>query len=178
MPKLTRPMFADGVAGLWEVALRNFARDHAVHGTLVALDAMARQRYFMHAPEGDPLVTQKGFIPVPGPWLEHLPLIEREFKAHKAVAAVLIGEAWTGKDEVAVDMLRMNIAPHEHPLKDEFVFVVGCYPREFLMTGHQAVIERDERGENPRLANHRPLVESSGMTVMASWLVDLLPRPH
>jgi hypothetical protein len=178
MPKLTRPMFTDAVAGLWNVALRNFDRDHTVHGTLVALDAMSRQRFFMHAPENDPLVLKKGFVPVPGPWHEHLPLLEREFKAHKAVAGILIGEAWTGQQEVARDMLRMNIAPHEHPLKDEIVFVVGCYPREFLTTGFQAVITRDEKGENPQLAEARPMVESGGIVVMATWLVDLLPRPH
>ena len=134
MPVLTPAMFTDAVDVVWEGAKRSFDRNKQIHSHLVAFDAQATSRAFLQAHPDNPDLQGKDVVAVPGPWTDHLDLIEAEFRAHRAVAAILIAEAWIGHDDVAVEMFRMGIDPHEHPFKDEMVFTVGQWPRARLST--------------------------------------------
>lgn len=177
MPKLTRSTFIAAVGDLWGLAQRNFDKDGYVHGCLVAVDSMSRQHFFMHGPVDDPRILANGIVPVPGPWLDHLPQIEAQLREWKTVAAIMVGEAWKVSGEYAVDVISMDLAPNERPVKTEIVFVAGFWPREHVALVHQGVIERDEHGENARL---RP-IEDAGpedSEVLVSWLSRLLPQPH
>lgn len=179
MPKLTRHQFLIAVDDVWGGARRNFEKDKVVHGHLVAFDAKGHGKYFLHGHPDDPNLVQKGIIGIPGPWHEHLPLLAAEFHAHRAVAAILVGEAWIGTDEAALDMVRMGLAPHEHPMKDEVAFVAGLWPREYAMRSHYAIIERDEQGQNPRLGEDREFGgPPDSVAVVGTWLAEMLPRPY
>lgn len=179
MPKLTREKFLLAVDDVWGGARRNFDKHKVVHGHLVAFNAMGHGKYFLQGDPDDPNLTSKNIVGVPGNWADHLPLLAAEFHAHRAVAAMLVGEAWTVREDLAVETIRMDLLPHEHPMKDEIAFVVGLWPREYAARGRYAVIERDERGENPRLGEDREFEGPPGaVTVFATWLAEILPKPH
>lgn len=177
MPKLSRDVFLRALDDLWHSSENNFAKHGAVHGHMVALDAMGRQLYFMQAPAGAPEATTRGIIPIPGPWLDHLDVIRAAFREHKAVAAILVGEAWMSRGDVGMETIRMNISPSDHPMSDEIAFVVGAWPREYIASGHYAVIVRDDRGENGRLSEPIAIGEGPAEFIV-SWLGALLPQPH
>lgn len=174
MPKLTRAKFVESLDSLWAGAQANFAKDHTLHGHMVALDPMGRQKYFLNVPE-DEEIARRGIIAVPGPWREHLDLLAREFTAHKAVAAIIIGEAWLSSGEAATDVLSANMWPHEHPLSDEIVFVAGFWPREYVANGYQARIIRDDHGEHPHLTGHTR-IDGDQAAYVGYWILDLLPK--
>lgn len=177
MPKLTRPTFIEAVRDLRMLAERNFVKDEYLHGCLVAVDQMSRQHFFMQGPEDDPRIHASGFVPIPGPWTDHLPKIEAHLRAWKAVAAILIGEGWMVADDDALETLRMDIHPHEHPMKNEVAMVVGVWPREHVAFGYRAIIERDERGQNPHLSDFEEF-GTGNPDMIGTWLSSLLPQPH
>lgn len=182
MAKLTRPMFLTAVDDVWGGVQASFARDQRIHSHLIALDAKAEMKYFLSgADPDDRQLVAKGIVGVPGPWHEHLPLLAAEFHAHRAVAALLVAEAWWTTGEAALETVRMDIAPSEHPLKDEIVFVVGLWPREYAARSRYAVIDRGDGRQPPRLGESQSFESTIGdsnvATVLATWLTELLPRP-
>lgn len=177
MPRLTRTTFIESISDLWLLALENFHRDQALHGVLIAFNAKGEMQFLMHAPDGDAEVLAQGFVPVPGPWQDHLDLVGSALAEHQAVAAVMIGEAWTARDETAAEIVRMNIDVHEHPMREETIFLVGLWPREFVASGYRAAITRGDRGENPQLSDASNFRDGPALALV-SWLAELLPAPH
>lgn len=178
MPKLTRENFLLGVEDLWRLAQKNLAKDKYVHGMVIGLDSMSRWTTMMisdadHAPS----LAKRDVVPIVGTWIENLDLIRSEFASRKIVAAMHVSEAWVTSGQYAVDTVRMDIMPSEHPMKDEIVFVMGCWPREFAWVWHRALIERDARGENPRPVGHETITDMTLDTV-GSWLYEALPQPR
>lgn len=178
MAQLTRDLFKGGVEDLWELVKSQFAKDGVVHSRLVGLDARSRQTYFMSvARDGSQsdAVLARGWVPVPGPWIDNVDLIKAVFSERKLVAAILVAEAWVASNDTAFEAARMNIAPHEHPMKSEIVFALGSWPREYLTTGYVADIERDDHG-NGTLINEASMTDDS--LIFGAWLDEVLPKPH
>lgn len=176
MPKLTRRMFTESVADLWANVQQNFAKDHRIHGHVVAIDAMGRQMYFMHATANDSELLARGIVPVPGPWQDYLGLLRTKFIEHEAVAGILIDEAWflTGDADAHPEL--MHALPSQSPERQEMVFIAGMWPREYVSIGYKATIDRPAL-DDPRLVDHEPLTDEY-TTMVVAWLDDILPQPH
>lgn len=174
---LTRAAFIPSVDDVWEIAMRSFDRDKVLDSHVAALNLRGELLYFTPCPDPDTAtgLAAQGFVPVPGPWRDHLGLIKAEFIRHKAVAAIFVGEARAVQDPCADETLRRDINHSEQPMPGEVAFCFGFWPRERVAIGNIATIERDSQGECPRLVHQRR--ETGVETGLAAWLPDLLPQP-
>lgn len=188
MTVLTPQLFDHAVSDVWTRAQENFHRDHFVYGHLIGISREVRMCNLAQAgtPEEIARMEASGITPVPpGPWQDHLGLVDATLRANGSVAAIWVGEAWTVSDIAAVDALATGTPPSEHPFKDEFVFVHATWPRARI---HRLKVMRINRGKK---GGDTPVLEAfppghpfnddtpaAGQTVvMFGWLGDLLPQP-
>lgn len=155
-------------------------------GVLDSLVGLSRQGepILMLVPEGT-AAQDLGMeaIEVPGPFRDFQPAIREAFRARDIQAAVLWGEAWTfppGDEEAMSRHVKEGLMPSEHPGRQEIVFLSVHWPLGGVGWMSCWRIVRAPTG-----AYLRPLFERAGqadasspITVLSSWVDDVLPQPR
>lgn len=182
MPKMTRPGFAAMTERLWGHARANFERDQNLASVLLGYDPMGRQVLEMLAgspeavetPESQELADAVGTILVPGRFTENLNLLADHIRTRNVVAAVTFNEAWYATGDLAQYLAEKAMLPSEHPLSIEVAEVLGLWPREHFEVQYLGIIERPESAR----AHITRTVVNTAPAQQASWLREVLPRPH
>lgn len=159
-------------------ARENFLRDGYLAGVTLFYDAAGEQHVALLADPQTPQAEVEhrfkttGVMLIPGSWRGNLAQLQWFAEITKAVAATTIGESWLAQQEMAVEVLRMEIPVSEHPMKDEVITTVSVWPAQGYHNMAVDKIVRTKTGSTVRLER---LKHDFDKALFAGWLPDLLP---